>query len=624
MNDLLTRGPKQIGKITSCLLITLLVCAPVLAQQSATKKPTRKTINDESSDLIQWKYVLATLANDARSLLPEKSRPYALAAVADAYWNLDREIARELFMAALDSAFSPKEGEKVDSAAINQVLATVTKRDVGLTKTLLETIAKKQKLDGLDDSSFSVARDLLERDPTRATKLAEAFVPAGLSSGAANSFIFQLAKQDIGLANEIYRVYLNSFAADPKLPLNQLISLGGYAFGYHEFYGLTGGTPPQLYGVSSRRIADLQLNPSLAGAFLDLAFRRTRETVERASQMAGAERDYLSTVSLFTIAYLLPEVVKHTPTTVPAWERLQQRATTGTTPAQHEQVGRYIRSVNESRARVRRFDDAPQLSAEQEAEEMLERAEKAPNSCQRDKGFSKAAFSLSSIKEFKRAAAIADRVSDLKQRDGVKQSLFYDMAVAARDAGEWTEMRARAKSVSTPELIAVLYIRAAEGAHGKDGLTSAELLREALKNTESISDPEVRAGLLLGAAAVQVKLDAFTGFEILRTAIKTVNQRTAKDQSRFSFLMKVSLACPGDDEWHGMRISLAHADLYEVLPLFAAHNVEETLLVARRLGDSSTKIRALASVVKYMTDEKRLKPKNKLPVASVGAKEIQP
>jgi hypothetical protein len=123
MNDLLTRGPKQIGKITSCLLITLLVCAPVLAQQSATKKPTRKTINDESSDVIQWKYLLASLANDARSLLPEKSRPYALAAVADAYWNLDREIARELFMAALDSAFSPKEDEKVDSSAINQVLA---------------------------------------------------------------------------------------------------------------------------------------------------------------------------------------------------------------------------------------------------------------------------------------------------------------------------------------------------------------------------------------------------------------------------------------------------------------------------------------------------------------------
>lgn len=617
MNNRSACGLKQTGLPSLCLLIMLIACVIAQAQESLNQKQSEGA-DDEQQQAIQWKYLLASLANDARSLLPEKSRPYALAAVADAYWNLDREIARELFMAALDSAFSPKEGEKVDSSAINQVLATVTKRDVGLTKTLIEIIAKKQKLDGLDESSLSVARELLERDPARATKLAEAFVPAGLSSGAANSFIFQLAKQDIGLANEIYRVYLNRFAADPKLTLNQLISLAGYAFGYHEFYGLTVDMPTQLYGVSSRRIADLKLNPSLAGAFLDLAFRRTSETVERASQLTGAERDYLSTVSLFTIAYLLPEVVKYAPTTVPAWERLQQRATTGTTPAQHEQVGRYIRSVNESRARVRRVDDAPQLSAEQAAEEMLERAEKAPNSCQRDKELSKAALRLSSIKEFKRAVAIADRVSDLKQRDGVKQSLFYDMAVAARDAGEWTEMRERAKFVSTPELIAVLYIRAAEGAHGKDGLSGAELLREALKNTESISDPEVRAGLLLGAAAVQVKFDAFTGFEILRTAIKTVNQRTAKDQSRFSFLMKVSLACPGDDEWHGMRISLANADLYEVLPLFSAHNVEETLLIARNLEDASTKIRAIASVVKYITDEKLFKPKSKLPVANPG------
>lgn len=172
------------------------------------------------------------------------------------------------------------------------------------------------------------------------------------------------------------------------------------------------------------------------------------------------------------------------------------------------------------------------------------------------------------------------------------------MALAARDAGEWMEMRERAKSVSTPELIAVLYIRAAEVVHGKDGIASAELLREAPKNVENVSDPEARAGILLGAAAVQVKTDVFEGLEILRTAIKTLNLGTAKDQSRFSILMKVSLACPGDDEWHGTRISLANATLYEVLPLFSAHNVEETLLIARNLEDPSTKIRALAAVVK--------------------------
>lgn len=622
MNNCLTRYLKQISLITVWLLMILIADVTVHAQQSLNKKQIEGTLGDEPPDTIQWKYLLSSLATDARSL-PEESRSYALAAVADAYWNLDREAARAMFIAALDSAFSLKEGDKADSSAISHVLAIVTKRDVGLTKTLLETIAVKQKLSDLEEAPFSVAFDLLQSDPGRATKLAEAFVPNGLSSGTANSFIFQLAKQDIGLANEIYRAYLNRFAADAKLPLSQLTSLSGYAFGYSEFYGLTQGIPPQLYGVSSRRIANLQLNPVLARAFLDLALRRTDETVERASQMAGPERDYLSTVSLFAIAYLLPEVVKYSPTTVRAWEKLQQRATIGTTPAQHEQVGRYIQSINEWRARVRRFDDAPQLSAEQAAEAMLEQAERLPNSCQRDRAFSKAALGLSSIKEFRRALAIADRVSDLKERDGVKQFLFYDMALAARDAGEWTEMRERAKSVSTPELIAVLYIKAADVVHRKDGITSAELIRETLKNAERISDPQVRTGVLLGAAAVQVKIDVFAGLEILRTAIKTLNQRTAKDQSGFSILMKVSLACPGDDEWHGTRISLANATLYEVLPLFSAHNVEETFLIARNLEDPSTKVRALASVVKYITDEKLLKPKSKLPVTKLKEKEMR-
>ena len=624
MNNCFTSFLKQTVLITLCFLTTLSAGVAVKAQQSLDKKHIEGTVGDEPQNLIQWKYLLASLATDARSLLPEKSRPYALAAVADAYWNLDREAARELFMAALDSALGSREGEKPDSSAINHVLAIVTKRDVGLTKTLIETIAKKQKLNDLDEAPLSVAQDLLLSDPSRATKLAESFVPAGLSSGAANSFIFQLAKQDVPLANEIYRAYLNRFAADANLPLSQLISLGGYAFGYNEFYGLTPGVPPQLYGVSSRRIANLSENRGLAPAFLDLAFRRTHETVERASQMTGAERDYLSTVGLFTLGYLMPEVAKYSPATIGAWEKLQQRATIGTTLIQHEQVSRYLQSINERRARVQRFDDAPQLSAEEAAEAMLERADKLPSSCQRDKEFSKAALGLSSIKEFKRALAIADRVSDLKQRDGVKQFLFFDKALAARDAGEWSEMREEAKSISTPEVVAVLYIKAAEIVRAKDAITSEELLRDTLKNIERISDPEIRAGVLMGAAAVQVKTDVFAGLEVLRTAIKTVNQGNAKELGGFSFLMKVSLACPGDDEWHGMRVSLANATLNEVLPLFSAHNAEETILIARSLENPSRKIRALASVAKYITDKELSKPESKLPVTKLREQEKRP
>lgn len=616
-----TIGSNFVGSLKWGFIIISIACAQVSAQPPDSSKSRQNP--DESQKLIQWKYLLATLTTDARSLLPEKDRPYALAAVADAYWNIDRNMARELFMSALVAACSQGKGETCDRLALHHVLALVTKRDTDLTRTLLKKIEEKQERGNLEETPLSVALDLLETDPNGATRLAEAFVPSGLATGAANSFIFRLAKQDISLANQVYRAYLNKFAVDSKLPLSQLISFGGYAFGYNEFYGLTQGAP-QLYGVSSRRIENLSLNPALVRTFLDLALRRTSETVEVAAQMVGVERDNLTTINLFVIAYLLPEVMRYYPSTIPAWESLQQRATVGTAAIQHEQVGRYIQSITERRARVRRFDDAPQLSGEQEAQAMLDRAEAQPNSCQRDKAYSKAALGLGSAKEFKRALSIAERISDIKQHDGVMEFLFYEMAVNARDAGEWSDMRAKAKRISAPELKAILFIRAAGVVYAKDGITSAELIREALKYTEHIDDPGVRAGVLLGAAAVQVKMDVVAGLEVMRTAIKTVNKKTAKDRGGFSFLMKVSLACPGDDEWYGARITLANATLYEVLPLFSAHNVEETLLITRGLEDISTKVQAIASVVKYLTDEKRLGPNRQKPVANLDEKEIRP
>jgi len=182
--------------------MTVIACAPILAQRSDTEKKSQSINNDESAEVLQWKYLLATLATDGHSLLPEKERPQALAAVADAYWNVDRDIARELFKAALDSACSLTEERKCDSLAINRVLAVGTKRDISLTKTLLKTIGEKQKPGDLDETPLSVALDLLATDPNGATNLAQTFVAAGLSSGAANSFIFRLAKQDVGLANQ--------------------------------------------------------------------------------------------------------------------------------------------------------------------------------------------------------------------------------------------------------------------------------------------------------------------------------------------------------------------------------------------------------------------------------------
>jgi hypothetical protein len=100
--------------------------------------------------------------------------------------------------------------------------------------------------------------------------------------------------------------------------------------------------------------------------------------------------------------------------------------------------------TNSSRERFRLHPDGRKPRAPRGArgpQATIERAEKLASSCQRDKEYSKAALGLGSAKQFKRALAIADRVSDLKQRDRVLQFLSHEMAVSARDAGEWTDAR---------------------------------------------------------------------------------------------------------------------------------------------------------------------------------------
>lgn len=201
---------------------------------------------------------------------------------------------------------------------------------------------------------------------------------------------------------------------------------------------------------------------------------------------------------------------------------------------------------------------------------------------------------------------MADRISDTKQRDTIRQFLFYDMASAAAKVGDWLEAREAAKAVFTPELRAALLVRTAEAAiRRKDRALGGELLMESVKNVEQVSEAEVRAGLLFAVAAVQIEADPLEGLEILRRAVKAVNQQTTKDSTQFSIPMKISFSCDGeDDSWYGAPVSLANASASEALSLFSKYNIEETLLVAQNLEDQGMKIRVIASILKSIPDQK--------------------
>lgn len=592
--------------VSSCvLLMTLIINVSVLGQQSPKKNQSRAA-NEAQVDSARWKYLLDSLATESRSLSPEKRRPYALAEVADAYWNLDQEKARTLFTTAMDLTLSVKKGERIDDAAFNFVLARAAKREIALAKSLTERSVEKQKIVETDEWSLSVALNLLKRDPSSAAQLAEAFVPSGLSNGDAAFFILELAKKDITSANQVYLAYLNKFAADNKLPLQQLLSLAGYAFGYCESYSLSNENPPNLFGLSCNRISGLSASPALIRTFLAIAFQRAQSAVERLGQTAGAERNYLSFTALFTIAYLLPEAAKYAPNTVASWERLQQQATVGTTALQHEHVTRHLQSINENRARVRRHDDAPELSPVQEADASLEKADKLPQSCQRDSAYSRAALTIASTKDFKHALSIADRISNLKQSENVKQFIYYRMATVSAESKDLQEAQEKAALVSAPEQRAVLFIKIAQAAISQnDRSLSLKLLRDVIQLAEKISNPETQASVLLGAAAVLLKVDLLVAQDVVRTAIKAVNREAFKDESRVSLVMKIPLSCNGEDNtWYGDSVSLPNSHPFETLVLLSKHDMEASLLMAQNLEDPAAKIRAVASIVRSLVDRR--------------------
>jgi len=602
-----TRYKKLILVIMVCLCLSNLGNVPVAGQRPAKKKQGTANPANTAGNKARWMSLLDSLAKDARSVLPEKRRPFAMAEVADAYWGFEPQVARELFVIALDAAVSLQVSKEDKKNAINHVLKIAIGRDAAFAKKLTERIAEKQEAKGdPEETSLSVALSLLKQDASRAAQLAETVAPSGLSTPTAAYFPLQLAKQDVPLANRVYAIYLSKFATDENLPLNSLLSFGGYAFGYSEFYGLDTSAPPQKFGASFPQIQGLSPNPTLATAYLNLAFQRTRKAVLQAAEASGTEKDVLNVIVLFTFEYLSPEVAKFQPSAISQWEQLRQQAIPGTTTTQYELVAQHIKSINEARARVKRFDDAPQLSPEQEAQENLDKAEKLTASCQKDREFSKAALSIGSTQDFKRALSVADRISDTKQRDTVRQFLFYDMASASAKVGGWSEAREAAKAVFTPELRAALFVRTAETAiRRKDRALSSELIMEAVKNAEQVSEAEMRAGLLFAVAAVQIKSDPLEGLEILRRAVKAVNQQTTKDPTEFSILMKISFSCDGEeDSWYGAPVSLANTSASEALSLFSKYNIEETLLVAQNLEDQSMKIRAIASILKSIPDQK--------------------
>ena len=581
------------------LLFTLLNCE-ITTAQLPDKKQSSKTTAQKSANpnIVRWKILLDSLAQEARTAFPEERRPYAMADVAGAYWEVDRETSGALFVSALDAAWVLTEQNKKNRPMLNYVLSSATRLDSTLAKNLTKRLIDKEDSDKeRDDISGGIALELLKLDAAKAAQLAEAFAPDGLQNGTASFFMYRLAQQDVQLSNRVYGVYLNKVGANENIPLESILPLGGYAFGYAEFYSVDKNG--QLSGSNFPSVKGLSRNPVFISAFLNLAYRRLAKTIERRNNAVGGDAAGYNYVILFAFEYLLPEIARFSPGSLPAWQQLQQQGIVGTTPQQSQQIANLLNTIDQRRARAKSYEETPQTS-EQEAEASLENVEKLAGTCQRDVVYSKAALTFSSRKNFKRAIDLAGEIEDLKQSASVKEVIFYDMADSAIENEDWEDAQEKLKKITSPELNTMAYAKLAESFLKKNQKAEgAQIITAAVNVAEKLSEPEIRIGFLFGLSAMLLKVEPIEAQTLIRNAVKNLNKQDAKDRMDFWITIKVPLGCEGDDKtWYGDFVSLPNSNVFDALTLFAKQNPDEAELIAGSIDDKITKIRAFARVTK--------------------------
>ena len=578
-------------RISSILILLLVLLTSAAAQkQIPTPKPP-------DPNFIRWKIFLDTLEQQSRTIAEER-KPYVVADIAAAYWEVDKAESQRLFIAAIDSALKLTERDKKYGDVLDDVLSTASKLDVSLAKLLTKRIADKQdSKKSRYDIAGSNLYELLKEDPQRAAELAEAFAPDGLPLAAPN-FIFALAKVDVALADRVYGVYLDRMSAREDISVEHSVSMCGYAFGYSEYFTMdgTGGTT----GASMLPVEGHAANQRYATSILNLMYRRINREIEERNNAVGPDIEKRTWRILFAAEYLSPDVVKFSPGMVTAWEQMRQQVRVGVSNEQMQNVGMRVDSIFLNRARTRSVSASPEKFDEM-AEATLDGVEKIVGTCQRDIVYMKAALHFSYRKNFKRSLELLGKIEGEERAESVRQTVFYDMTAADIEKAEWEPAEARIKKISSPQMKTLSQIKLADGLIKKNEKSEARRVADdAIKMIEKLGDAKDRAGTYLGLAAILIRINANEARSELERAIKHFNKVEPKDSYSYSHPVRVLMNCEAkaDGPWYGGNYSLDHSNILDVIKLFAKENPDATKLVAESISDVPTRIRAEAIIVR--------------------------
>ncbi|HEX8685309.1 MAG TPA: hypothetical protein VF654_02370, partial [Pyrinomonadaceae bacterium] len=494
--------------------------------------------------------LLTTLAGEAAGFRDGALRARAQARAADALWETDAELAREMFRRAWDAAdASDREArrrmdEEIDAQLKRggvamtpsppelraEVLRLAARRDRALGEEMLSLLAKADEAAAeasakpagdaarAADSGqrLGLAQRLLEEgDTERALQFAEpALARADMQSV---TFLSTLREKDAGRADRLYAALVARAEADPASDANTVSTLSSYVFAPFNFFTAYrgGGT-----GISTTRgdtAAPADLAPALRASFLRAAARillRPQTTEEYERTKAGRAGAYL------IIRRLLPQFERFAPDLTPA---LNARAA-ALLPDVPERTRR-MEAEGEFAQEAPRREEANARDAVQEA---LDRASRTTGTAERDQIYAGAAVNAA-WKGDPRAEELLAKIADFDLARRVRtfaDFAFVRTALQKKDA-EGAVARAR-KGALKPVERAWAFERAADLVSKADRARAVALLEDAAAEARRIdnTDPD-RARALVAVATRYEKIDRPRAWDLVAEAARAANAAPA-------------------------------------------------------------------------------------------------
>jgi hypothetical protein len=580
--------------IVYLICITAIFSIASQAQINTKSKDAGQKDSVKETKNNRWKPTLDLLIQEAGTITPIEKRPNAVAEVADAYWSLDKQLARNYFIEATAVALSLEKTED-RAKAFRYVLNLATRRDSSLAQSMIAEAERSRRLkDDVDNASIETADKILVEDVLRAAELLESIAPSGLKHGNAMYLIFQIARKEPELANRVFQSYLDKVLADENFPLELAVYTIGYAFGHADYYGIQANG--EIVGASLVLPQLIAVNRNRTNAFLTYLYRRINRDLQ--NQALTPENQFKRMTALFVIDYLIDDVAFYGSNTLQNWEQLRREAATGLNPSQIELILNNVRQIKERRAHLKRRAENPE-NAPAEKEISEEEIEKIPDLCQRDRLYIKNALNSLSIKKYEQAKKWIDKVQDSKLRNSIETYYHFNLAENLANNKEWTEVPKHAKEISDDRLKVLLFAQLARKAvEQKQTETVSDWLQNSYKLAAKLENPAEKESLLFDLASLHPN-DA-EARDFFYEAVKLHNraQASAQISKSFSFLIKVPLSCNDESEWFGGNASLKNGNLLASLSVLAEKNAENLLPIVYSLENAPVRIKAVSLLVK--------------------------